>query len=238
MDRLNSRKFNIQHLEIEIRTLRVVIKFSLMEEGGGCRFRKVATISKFREAKDFKGKLFASNNSSRRNNSMFTTRGVVRPRIALALINYAKFITTLKAEPITSCDFQRWLVADFTLEHAPKLPSNFRHAASRVILSDTIRVCRYARRTMLSNIYIGIICARASFHPCPFSDNVPIKSLRVSRRARSYERNNVRVNRSKELVVQFLFLRILRFLFFSRDLDEQTTRFLPLFSYDRNFRPD
>lgn len=198
MDRLNSRKFNIQHLEIEIRTLRVVIKFSLMEEGGGCRFRKVATISKFREAKDFKGKLFASNNSSRRNNSMFTTRGVARPRIALALINYAKFITTLKAEPITSCDFQRWLVADFTLEHAPKLPSNFRHAASRVILSDTIRVCRYARRTMLSNIYIGIICARASFHPCPFSDNVPIKSLRVSRRARSYERNNVRVNRSKE----------------------------------------
>lgn len=169
-----------------------------MEEGGGCRFRKVATISKFREAKDFKGKLFASNNSSRRNNSMFTTRGVARPRIALALINYAKFITTLKAEPITSCDFQRWLVADFTLEHAPKLPSNFRHAASRVILSDTIRVCRYARRTMLSNIYIGIICARASFHPCPFSDNVPIKSLRVSRRARSYERNNVRVNRSKE----------------------------------------
>ena len=211
LDRLNSRKFNIQDLEIEIRTLRVVIKFSLMEEGGGCRFRKVATISKFREAKDFKGKLFASNNSSRRNNSMFTTRGVARPRIALALINYAKFITTLKAEPITSCDFQRWLVADFTLEHAPKLPSNFRHAASRVILSDTIRVCRYARRTMLSNIYIGIICARASFHPCPFSDNVPIKSLRVSRRARSYERNN---------------------------LDEQTTRFLPLFSYDRNFRPD
>lgn len=198
LDRLNSRKFNIQDLEIEIRTLRVVIKFSLMEEGGGCRFRKVATISKFREAKDFKGKLFASNNSSRRNNSMFTTRGVARPRIALALINYAKFITTLKAEPITSCDFQRWLVADFTLEHAPKLPSNFRHAASRVILSDTIRVCRYARRTMLSNIYIGIICARASFHPCPFSDNVPIKSLRVSRRARSYERNNVRVNRSKE----------------------------------------
>lgn len=198
LDRLNSRKFNIQDLEIEIRTLRVVIKFSLMEEGGGCRFRKVATISKFREAKDFKGKLFASDNSSRRNNSMFTTRGVARPRIALALINYAKFITTLKAEPITSCDFQRWLVADFTLEHAPKLPSNFRHAASRVILSDTIRVCRYARRTMLSNIYIGIICARASFHPCPFSDNVPIKSLRVSRRARSYERNNVRVNRSKE----------------------------------------
>lgn len=198
LDRLNSRKFNIQHLEIEIRTLRVVIKFSLMEEGGGCRFRKVATISKFREAKDFKGKLFASDNSSRRNNSMFTTRGVARPRIAFALINYAKFITTLKAEPITSCDFQRWLVADFTLEHAPKLPSNFRHAASRVILSDTIRVCRYARRTMLSNIYIGIICARASFHPCPFSDNVPIKSLRVSRRARSYERNNVRVNRSKE----------------------------------------
>ena len=168
LDRLNSRKFNIQDLEIEIRTLRVVIKFSLMEEGGGCRFRKVATISKFREAKDFKGKLFASNNSSRRNNSMFTTRGVARPRIALALINYAKFITALKAEPITSCDFQRWLVADFTLEHAPKLPSNFRHAASRVILSDTIRVCRYARRTMLSNIYIGIICARASFHPCPF----------------------------------------------------------------------
>lgn len=168
LDRLNSRKFNIQDLEIEIRTLRVVIKFSLMEEGGGCRFRKVATISKFREAKDFKGKLFASDNSSRRNNSMFTTRGVARPRIALALINYAKFITALKAEPITSCDFQRWLVADFTLEHAPKLPSNFRHAASRVILSDTIRVCRYARRTMLSNIYIGIICARASFHPCPF----------------------------------------------------------------------
>lgn len=159
---------------------------------------------------------------------MFTTRGMVRPRIAFALINYAKFITTLKAEPITSCDFQRWLVADFTPEHAPKLPSNFRHAASRVILSDTIRVSIHRTRgEQCSRIYIGIICARAPFHSV-HSDNVPIKSLRVSRWAGSYaqnRRNNVHmcVNLSKEFVVRS-FVRISRF-FFTRSRSAQTSSF-------------
>lgn len=179
LDRLNSRKFNIQHLEIEIRTFALLLN-SLWwrRREGGCRFRKVVTISKFREAKDFKEK-YSLLITSKQLDVYHAWRGSAKNCIRIEP-NYAKFITTFKAEPITSCDFQRWLVADFTLEHAPKLPSNFRHAASRVILSDAIRVCRYVVRAANNALeYIGIICARAAFHSV-HSDNVPIKSLRVS----------------------------------------------------------
>lgn len=55
LDRLNSRKFNIQHLEIEIRTLRVVIKFSLMEEGGAVDFEKLQLFQSFEKRKILKG---------------------------------------------------------------------------------------------------------------------------------------------------------------------------------------
>lgn len=75
---------------------------------GGCRFRKVVTISKFREAKDFKEK-YSLLITSKQLDVYHAWRGSAKNCIRIEL-NYAKFITTFKAEPITSCDFQRWLL--------------------------------------------------------------------------------------------------------------------------------